>query len=467
MKWQRLPKLFCNDRSSARYYGLNENRRDRSGVTGMSKSSKDSLSYWEVTAIGVGGMVGGGIFAVLGLSVQLTGGGAPVAFLIAGLVALVTSYSYARLSVTYPSQGGTVAFLDRAFGPGVLTGSLNIMLWISYIVMLSLYAYAFGSYGASFFPPDSTIFWKHILITASVLAITGLNLLNARLIGEAEDWIVLIKVVILVIFIGVGIWGIDSAKLAPPAWSSPLHLIAGGMIVFLAYEGFELIANTAQDVRDAPRILPRAFYSSVVFVIVLYLLVAAVTVGTLPVEKIVAAKDYALAEAARPSLGHTGFILIAIAAMLSTASAINATVYGAARLSYAIAKDGELPAALEKKVWGKPVEGLLITSGATVLIANLVDLSSISMMGSAGFLLIFAAVNGANVALANATRSMRSLSLIGAALCLGALGSLIWQTADSSPGQLWFLFAMISTAFAIEISFRVLAGRTMNLSKTK
>jgi hypothetical protein len=213
--------------------------------------------------------------------------------------------------------------------------------------------------------------------------------------------------------------------------------------------------------------LPRAFYSSVVFVIVLYLLVAAVTVGTLPVEKIVAAKDYALAEAARPSLGHTGFILIAIAAMLSTASAINATVYGAARLSYAIAKDGELPAALEKKVWGKPVEGLLITSGATVLIANLVDLSSISMMGSAGFLLIFAAVNGANVALANATRSMRSLSLIGAALCLGALGSLIWQTADSSPGQLWFLFAMISTAFAIEISFRVLAGRTMNLSKTK
>lgn len=89
-------------------------------------------------------MVGGGIFAVLGLSVELAKGGAPVAFLIAGIVALVTSYSYARLSVTYPSQGGTVAFLDRAFGPGLLTGSANILLWISYIVMLSLYSYAFG-----------------------------------------------------------------------------------------------------------------------------------------------------------------------------------------------------------------------------------------------------------------------------------------------------------------------------------
>ncbi len=433
----------------------------------MSKSREEGLSYWEATAIGVGGMVGGGIFAVLGLSVQLTRGGAPTAFLIAGVVALVTSYSYARLSVTYPSQGGTVAFLDRAFGPGVLTGSLNILLWISYIVMLSLYAYAFGSYGASFFPTHSQPIWKHILITGSVLMITGLNLLNARLIGEAEDWIVLFKLIILLLFVGVGIWGVDSDRLAPASWSPPLSLIAGGMIIFLAYEGFELIANTAQDVRDAERVLPRAFYSSVGFVIILYLLVAIVTVGTLPVETIESAKDYALAEAARPSLGHTGFVLIAIAAMLSTASAINATVYGAARLSYTIAKDGELPAVLERKVWGKPVEGLLITSGVTVLIANLVDLSSISMMGSAGFLLIFATVNGANVALADKTRSKKSISLIGVGLCLAALGSLIWQTANNTPGQLWFLFAMTGAAFSIEIMFRLFAGRTMNLSKRR
>jgi amino acid transporter len=433
----------------------------------MSKSIKEKLGFWEVTAIGVGGMVGGGIFAVLGLSVELTSGGAPVAFLIAGIVALVTSYSYVRLSVTYPSQGGTVAFLDRAFGSGLLTGSANILLWISYIVMLSLYAYAFGSYGASFFPTASQLFWKHILITGSVVGITGLNLLNARLIGEAEDWIVLIKLAILSLFIGVGVWGVDSTKLAPPAWSSPMNLIAGGMIIFLAYEGFELIANTAQDVRDAPKILPRAFYSSVGFVIVLYVLVVVVTVGTLPVDKIVDAKDYALAEAARPFLGQTGFILIAIAAMLSTASAINATVYGAARLSYVIAKDGELPSMLERKAWGKPVEGLLITSGVTLLIANLADLSSMSTMGSAGFLLIFAAVNGANVSLAENTQSKRLLSLIGVGLCLGALGSLIWQTGNSSPGQLWFLFVMIGAAFLIEIMFRVITGRTMNLSKAK
>jgi amino acid transporter len=244
-------------------------------------------------------------------------------------------------------------------------------------------------------------------------------------------------------------------------------LIAGGMIIFLAYEGFELIANTAQDVQNPDKVLPRAYYSGVGFVIVLYVLVAVVTVGALPLGQIVQAQDYALAEAARPSLGQTGFLLIAIAAMLSTASAINATVYGAARLSYVIAKDGELPAALERKVWGEPIEGLLITSGATVLLANSVDLSSMSTMGSAGFLLIFAAVNAANVVMAEDTHSNRWLSLIGAGLCLGALACLLWQTAKRSPGNLWILFIMVGLAFLVEATFRVTTKRTLKLRKDR
>jgi len=225
-----------------------------------------------------------------------------------------------------------------------------------------------------------------------------------------------------------------------------------------------LIANTAQDVRDAKRILPRAYYSSVGFVIVLYVLVAVVTVGSLPFAKIIDAQDYALAEAARPSLGQTGFLLIAVAAMLSTASAINATVYGAARLSYVIAKDGELPSALERKVWGEPIEGLFITSGATLIIANLADLSSMSTMGSAGFLLIFAAVNGANMKLAKDTQSKRWLSLMGIGLCLAALACLLWHTAMNSPRQLWVLFVMAGAAFFIEVIFRVATRRTIHLS---
>jgi len=420
---------------------------------------KEKIGYWEATAIGIGGMVGGGIFAVLGLSVELARGGAPLAFLIAGIVALVTAYSYARLSVTFPSKGGTVAFLDRAFGSGLFTGSANILLWISYIVMLSLYAYAFGSYGASLFPEASRMFWKHVLISSSIVGITGLNLLSVKLVGETEDWIVLIKLLILLIFIGAGIWGINNTRLAPSAWAPTLHLAAGGMIIFVAYEGFELIANSSQDVRKPKEALPRAFFSAVIFVIVLYVLIAIVTVGTLPVSSIVDAKDYALAKAAQPFLGWTGFLLIAVAALLSTASAINATLYGTARLSYVIAKDGELPEFLEKKIWNRPLEGLLITSGATLLIANLVNLSSMSTLGSVGFLLIFGAVNAANAVLARETDSKRWLSLSGVALCVGALISLLWQAARHSPNDFFFPFVMIAMAFSIEVIFRLTTRR--------
>jgi amino acid transporter len=329
--------------------------------------------------------------------------------------------------------------------------------------MLSLYTYAFGSYGSAIFPHGSQLVWKHILISGSILAIGGLNLLSARFIGEVEDWIVGLKVAILLLFVVTGAMSMDNARLLPDQWSAPIQIIAGGMIIFLAYEGFELIANTAADVRNPGKTLPRAFYSAVGFVICLYIMVAAVTIGNLSVDKIVDAKDYALAAAARPFLGRYGYVLITIAALLSTASAVNATLYGASRLSYIIAKDGELPESLEHKVWNQPVEGLLITAGATLVIANLFDLSSISMMGSAGFLLIFAAVNAANAVLSEKTGSRGWIPILGVVLCLGALGSLIWEIGQKTPSHLWILLAMLLLAFLVEGAYRFIKERRLQL----
>ncbi len=422
---------------------------------GKNSDNEGKIGYFSITAIGVGGMVGGGIFAVLGLAVKLAHGGTPAAFLLAGLIALVTSYSYTKLSVTFPSQGGTVEFLNQAFGGGLFTGSLNILLWMSYIVMLSLYSFAFGSYGASLIH-GSPILWKHILISGSILLFTLLNVIGAKLVGEAEEYIVIIKLLILLVFVGLGLSTVNTSNLEPSKWTSPLEFIAGGMIIFLAYEGFELIANTAGNVREAEKTLPRAYYSAVGFVIVLYILIAAVTVGNLAIPKIIDAKDYALAVAAKPFMGNFGFTLIAIAAILSTGSAINATLYGAARVSYVIAKDGELPAKLEKKIWKKPIEGLLITAAVTLLIANLFDLSGISTMGSAGFLLIFASVNAANVKMSSKTDSKKWIPIAGAVLCLIALGLLIVQTLRTSPDNIWVLVVMFSLAFLIEWSYRKL-----------
>lgn len=274
-------------------------------------------------AIGVGGMVGGGIFAVLGTAVMLAGGGTHVAFALAGLVAPLTAHSYAKLSVAYPNSGGTIVFLDRAFGIELATGTLNSVLWLSYLVTIALYAAAFGSYGLTFFtskPP-----WLlHTLMSAAIAVPAFINVLDSSIVSKSETAVVVIKLCLLALVIAAGAREIQPDRLAFQTWASPSSLVMGGMTIFVAYEGFELIANAAEDVRNPAKTLLRALYLSVGFVVILYVLVAVVTVGSVPAATIAKAKDYALAAAAEPALGHAGFVMVAVSALLATFSAINA-----------------------------------------------------------------------------------------------------------------------------------------------
>lgn len=415
------------------------------------KTHKENVSLWGAVSIGVGGMVGGGIFAVLGLAVMLSGGATPLSFAIAGLIALLTAYSYAKLSVAYPSRGGTVIFLDKAFGIDLLTGGLNNLLWISYIVTLSLYAVAFGNYAGTFFGGGEVGGWmSHALISTGILLPAILNMTSASLISKTETYVVFLKVAILAAVIGFGFTDLDMARLSPQTWGDFASIVGGGMMIFVAYEGFELIANTAPDIVEYKKTLPRAYYVSVGFVIALYILIAMVTVGALSPDQIAKASDFALAEAAKPSLGNWGFNLVATSAVLATFSAINATLYGSARLSYTIAEENELPDFLEKKVWNQPIMGLILTTVFALILANSVDLSSISTMGSAGFLILFAAVNAANFTKAPEIGSNRIIAGLGFLGCSFALISLIWHSLQEDPGQLLFLGGMIVLAFGIE-----------------
>ena len=369
------------------------------------------IGFLEAFSIGVGGMVGGGIFAVLGLTIDLAKGAAPIAFLIAGLIALITSYSYAKLSVRYPSEGGTIEFIVRAFGNNLFSAIINNLLLFSYVVMLSLYAYAFGSYGSALFT-GKDILWLHKFLAASVIIFFVIvNLLGAYFTGKTEDIMVFLKVAILLLFIVIGFKTFNSEQLKPQYWTSPLSFITGGLIIFLAYEGFELIANAAKDVKN-PSILPKAFYASVIFVIFLYVTIAVVTLGNVSFEVAKKASDYVLAIAAKPSLGEFGFILIGIAALLSTASAINATIYGAGRVGYLVAKLGEIPRTFEEKV-RNGYEGMIIIGLLGVIFAISFNVENISIAGSLGFLIIFSLVNLANFKLYKETDSNRIIPLLG------------------------------------------------------
>lgn len=424
--------------------------------------SGEAIGLWGAVSIGVGGMVGGGIFAVLGLAVQLTGGGAPLAFAIAGAVAALTAVSYARLSVRYPNRGGTTTYLNEAFGTGLVSGGLNILVWLSYIVMLSLYASAFGNYFVTLLPGSPPGWAANVALSAVILGMTALNAASAAAVGRAEEWIVSIKILILVVFVGAGLTVVDPSRLAVDTWAGPLSIAGGGMLIFVAYEGFELIANASEDMPDPKGTLPRAFAVSVGGVTLLYVLVAVVTVGVLTLGEIQQAEDFALAEAARPRFGQAGFTIIGIAAVLSTASAINATLYGATRLTYSVAESGELPAPFGRRLRGGVEEGLVITSVLTLLIANTVNLSRISTIGSVGFLVVFGAVNLAAIRLRDRSSSGRTngavLSAAGLLGCVAALIALFTEAVSSDPVAAVFAVALPALALAAEASYRRVRG---------
>jgi len=411
------------------------------------------FDFWGAVVTGIGGMVGGGIFAVLGLAATLAGGATPVAFAVAGLVALVTAYSYAKLTNAYPSEGGTIIFIDRAFGVDLFTGGVNNLLWLSYVVTLALYSVAFANYTATFFPNVVGAFFRHALISAGILVPTILNLASPGLVTRTETAVVVIKLSILVFVMAYGIGGIDTDRLAPATWESPLSIVGGGMLIFVAYEGFELIANTAPNVDNREKVLPRAYYVSVGSVIVLYIVIALVTVGTLDAKQIQSASDFALAEATRPTLGRVGFTLVAISAVLATFSAINATLYGSARLASSIAAEGEAPKFLKQRIWNQPLPGLFLTAILALLLANAADLSVISSMGSVGFLSIFAFVNAANFVRSKETGSIRIVAGFGVVVCVGALAVLIAHIARGDPTQLGVLAGLVAVPFGIEAAY--------------
>jgi hypothetical protein len=432
----------------------------------MLSASKGKLGIFSTLSIGIGGMVGGGIFAVTGLTVDVTKGAAPLAFLISGVVALLTSYSYLKLTLRFPGEGGTVEFLNRAFGGGVVTGAANILLLLSYVVLLAVYAYAFGSYGAGFFPAAERDFWLHVLITAVIVGLVVVNIFGTDLVVRSENIFNALKMLLLAAFIVGGLLTpMEWSRLGPENFVTPIGLIAGAMLIFLNYEGFELIANASKDVADPRRSLPIAYIGGVLMVIAIYVLIVTVVIGHLSFAEVAKVSDHVLSVAANDSMGRVGYIAIVIAALMATSSAINATFYGTGRLAYNIARSGELPKELERTMRGQHLEGTLITAFLAVLIAHFVPLEAIATMGSAGFLLLFMAVNIANVRLARETGGHAWISALAALSTAGALVVLCVEV-DENPAtrnHLWILLGMIVVSFGIELVYRGVTGRHIHL----
>ncbi len=404
--------------------------------------SDDKLDLKQVISMGVGAMVGGGIFSVLGLAIAQAGHAAPIAFAFGGIIALLTGWSYAKLGVAFRSDGGSFTYLEKAFGRGNVAGIAGWLLLVGYIGTMSLYAYTFGVYGSAILGGggDAHSAMHHLLESLILLVFLGINLYGVKETGTAELLIVTIKVLILFLFAAIGVLYIQSDHILPVFNQGYTGVLMGAALIFVAYEGFELIPNAVNEMQNPEKNLPRGILWSIVITALIYVLVSLVAIGNLLPEEITKYKEYALAVAAKPFLGEAGFLLIGLAALFSTASAINATLFGTARLGVEMAKAKRLPEAFSFRRQSNniPWVSLIVITLVTLVFTNSANLTIISSFASSTFLLLFATINLSALRLSKTIGIHRGIPLTGLVLSLAswvALGaylalhdgdSLIW-----------------------------------------
>jgi len=398
----------------------------------------NKLGLKELIAIGVGGMIGGGIFSVMGLAVEIAGGLAPVAFFLGGVLAFVTGYSYIKLATSYHSDGASFTYLEYAFPDMPVIGAyIGWVVVVGYIGTMALYAFTFGAYASELMGEAATGPVRQILSTAIVTIFMSVNLYGAKSTGSTEDLIVYGKILLLGIlaFAGLGSVDFEQVKVWPAGNVEAVFMAAA--LIFVAYEGFQLITNGVCETENPSLNVPRGIYGSILIVMLLYCVLSMIAVGSLPVAQLVEAKEYALAVAVEPAMGNAGRILVSIAAMLATASAINATMFGSSRMMAEMAVGKEMPMAFSFRNRSRvPWIAVVAVAFLTVVLTYNSGLEFIASFSSMTFLLVSLAVSLANFKLRSFTHSNPWLVALASILLLATIGTLVIYLADHIPHTL-------------------------------
>ncbi len=425
----------------------------------MHKGGK-KVTFLSAVAIGIGAMVGAGIFALLGEAGTIAGNATWISFLLSGIIALLSGYSFGRLGACFPSAGGIVEYLTQSYGNGLFTGAMSVMMYIAATVSIALVGKAFGSYAWSMLPTGTPEYWKSVLGAAVILLFVLVNMNGAKSMGRLEIIIVGIKLGALCLFAGVGVAYISPERLSIANFPPSGNIFYALAITFFAYEGFRVVTNAAEDMDDVKRTLPRAIIAAILITMGLYVLIAIVMFGNLPVQTIVEAKDYALAEAARPVMGSAGFKVVAITALIATASAINASLYAVTNITYQLAKNGQLP-----KAFGRPIahsrEGLLISGGIIMLLTIFLNLNEIAVIGSLTILIVHFITHVGHLKVIKKTKASFVFVLLACITNLAAITLTMIYESKHSPNIVTAIVLCLLGSFLVEIILQMVLGKSI------
>ncbi len=415
-----------------------------------------SLGLAELVAIALGGMVGGGIFTILGISVALIGNLTPFAIIIGGMIAALAAYSYVKLGLYYRDEGATYSFFKRTYpGSHYAASVIGWFVIFGYISTLALYAYTFSSYAISNTDFTGDIWIRKGLAIGVIALFMIINVWSVNGMGKIEDLMVYTKLVLLLIISFVlmehGQTSFEKfvENMAADAEHSGIfHILIVASITFVAYEGFQLVINAVNEMKHPEKNIPRAIYTAITLAILIYVVIAMGALFAIPTQEIIDKKEYALAAGAGDVLGKLGTNLVILGAILATSSAISGTVFGSSRQMAVLAEDKYLPGFLSKRKNHVPMNAIISMSVMAAVLIIIDGLELILEFGSITFLVVSLLMAIANFKIREKTRSSTVLTLFSIiGLSIGGILILYYELENKWVQMMAILLLYVLLAF--------------------
>jgi amino acid transporter len=391
-----------------------------------------ALSTRQAAFIGVGAMVGAGIFSLLGAAGEVAGAAVWISFLAAGTVAALQGYSFAKFGSRYPSAGGFLEYVARAFGNGHVTGVIAWLVFAVNAIITGMVAVSFGSYASGALTDGNTT-WVMVFAVLVILAMTTLNVLGSQAVARVQTVVVVVVIGILSVFAISTLANVQPHLLAPSGYPKASDILASVALTFFAFLGFGVITFTAKDLAKPARQLPRAVYLALGIATVIYVGVALGVFGTLTVDEVIKSGGTAIAVAAQPVLGRAGYWMMTVTALFATSGATNAGLYPATGLCEQMVATGQFPRPLARRYRDRAPAGLLLTAALSVVLAVGFDLNAIASIGSAVALVIFALVTAGHIRVRHETGAKLWLLALGVLTTLVVLVSFVFNTLLNEP----------------------------------
>jgi amino acid transporter len=416
------------------------------------ESDVSRVSVRGAAFLGIGSMVGAGIFALLGQAAVLAGSAVWLSFLLAGLVTALLAYNVVKLGIRYPSEGGLIEYLQQGFGNGRLLG---VAAWLGYaaafVIVAAMLAVSFGSYATTLFlGDDAWSGWDKIFASLLIVAMTLVNMTGTTFVSRVAAAMVVVLLCVFAVFIVVTIRDVNFDYLAFSGYPPFSKIVASIALTFFAFLGFGVMTFTVASLRDPKRELPRAVTLALGLTTATYVLISIGVFGTLTVDQAVGYGETAIAEAARPTLGAAGFTLMAVAALIATAGATNGTLFGSAGLTAALADLRQFPPLFGPRSRLGKHGGLLVTAFLALVLANAIDLSAIASVGSACSLVVFLLVGLAGYRRRSETGASAAIVLLGIAVTAIVLAFFAVDTLRNAPETFGAIVGMTLMAVVLD-----------------